>query len=122
MKVTPEQVHDLLEFVESIGGGTDPGERRCLARVLTQVRIEVVRPPDQPAEAFLATLLDVSQEGLGIQCERSLSVGERFVVNLPSDNKRVRLLCTVVNKHASAVGSRIGARFDEIEAQEAKGQ
>jgi hypothetical protein len=115
MRISPQQVHELLEIVEAISRTADAGERRGDARVLTQVRIEAVHPPDRPDETFLATLLDVSREGVGIRCGRDLAVGDRFIAHLPFENRTVRLLCTVVNKSAVQDGVRIGARFDELD-------
>ncbi len=96
MQLSSEHFELILSSLRSDPSAAD--EKRARPRVGLRAGVTIVQHAEGCTSRgirTIATLRDMSREGIGLQHSRSMAIGERFLIQFPRSGRMESLLCTV---------------------------
>jgi hypothetical protein len=116
MKLSPEQVKEIIEALDSVAGAAGR-EKRKAARTRFDAAVDLVQWTEHgPSQTWTVQLRDYSANGIGFIHIEPMEAGAKFLLRLPLGKTNLGYVpCTTVSCVARDDGSyRIGARFADV--------
>ena len=120
MTLTAQERHQLLAVLRELDPSAPPEKRRMQRRKV--FLNQWIRKVGSEGGGMEALVVNVSARGLGLICQGSMAVGERFLIALKLEGASWLVLCQARNVRKLAIrGWRVGAVFlDRVENPTAK--
>ena len=110
VSLTTEERHQLMSALRDLDPKA-PREQRRAPRRRVQLNLSI-SPLGKQATEMQAVLVNVSAQGVGLQVEQSLKVGQKFLLRLRFvEGGGWMVLCQTRNVRALRLGFKIGAAF-----------
>ena len=106
----------ITRFVEQIERATNqepgPDARRASFRYAWPAHATVqLVGPNEPSEPLFVTLGHISRDGLDFRCSRRLTLEQKLLVSVETDEGELQIAATVVHSTESVAGFVVGVRF-----------
>ena len=110
ISLTTEERHQLLSVLRELDPKA-PEESRRGPRRRVQLNL-TIRPLGERAARMPALLVNVATQGVGLQLERPLKQGQKFLLNLRfAEGGGWLVLCEVRNIRSLRLAYKVGAKF-----------